>query len=140
MKFNGFNAFYFESFPVDKLNAFDIPEKEGVKTGGMSAKSFLALVKSIEENGLINPIIVERANHMTVAIGNNRVWALRHLGISHAKIVLFAKPVGVPEGGELIPNNHLEARMAQLHPGDDSWIHSQIARWIRRTSRQDPLE
>ena len=120
MKWNGFSAYYFDSFPVDKLNAFDIPEKEGVKTGGMSAENFKELVASIEEKGLINPIIVERANHMTVAIGNNRVWALRQLGETNAKIVLFAKASrAVPEGGEHIPNKHLEARMAQIHPGDE---------------------
>ena len=137
MRWLGFKAYYYESLPMDILDAFDVPEKEGVKTGGMSAKMFLKLVTSIEKKGLINPIIVEHGLRLKVAMGNNRVWAMKHLGHTHIPVVLFAQERSRPEGGELIPTKFLECRMKKLHPGDNTWIHSQAARMIRKTCKQE---
>ena len=132
MRWQGYNAYYYESVPIDTLNAFDVPEKDGVKTGGMPAKKFLKLVDDIRENGLTNPICVEHGRRMTVAIGNNRVWALKHLGYTHAPIILFAKEATRPAGGEQIPLKYLDSRLKKLHPGDDTWRLCGAARWIRR--------
>lgn len=137
MQWHGFKAYYYENMPMDILDAFDVPEKDGVKTGGMSAKMFLKLVASIEKQGLTNPIIVEHGRRLTVAMGNNRVWAMKHLGHTHIPVVLFAQDTDRPDGGELIPTKFLEDRMKKIHPGDNTWIHSQVARALRRSCRQE---
>jgi hypothetical protein len=137
MRWLGYKAYYYESLPIDTLDAFDVPERDGVKTGGMSAKMFLKLVSSIEKKGLTNPIIVEHGRRLKVAMGNNRVWAMKHLGHTHIPVVLFAREVSRPDGGELIPTKFLESRMKKIHPGDNTWIHSQAARMIRKSCRQE---
>ena len=137
MRWQGYKAYYYESLPMDILNAFDVPEKDGVKTGGMPVKRFLKLVESIEKKGLTNPIIVEHGGRLDVAMGNNRIWAMKHLGHTHIPVVLFAKEILRPEGGVLIPTKFLEARMKKIHPGDNTWIHSQAARMLRKSCRQE---
>lgn len=136
MRWQGYNAYYYESLPMDILSAFDIPEKDGVKTGGMPADTFLSLVESIKNKGLLNPIIVEHGERLTVAIGNNRVWAMKHLGHTHIPVVLFARETTRPDGGELILTKFLESRMKELHPGDDTWMKSQAARMLRKSCLQ----
>jgi len=136
MRWQDYKAYYYESLPMDILDAFDVPKKDGVKTGGMSAKKFLQLVESIRNKGLLNPIIVEHGKRLTVAMGNNRIWAMKHLGHTHIPVVLFAKAATRPNGGELIPTKFLESRMKVLHPGDNTWIHSQAARMLRKSCLQ----
>jgi len=137
MRWQGYKAYYYESLLISTVNAFDIPEKDGVKTGGMSAKNFLALVESIRKTGLWHPIIVEDGKRLKVAIGNNRVWAMKYLGHTHIPAILFTKPASRPDGGELIPTKFLEDRMKKLHPSDNTWIHSQAARMLRKSCRQE---
>ncbi len=136
MRWLGYKAYYYESLPIDILDAFDVPEKEGIKTGGMASKKFLDLVSSIESKGLLNPIIVEHGVRLKVAMGNNRIWAMKHLGYSRIPVVLFSKESPRPEGGELIPTKFLESRMKKIHPGDNTWIHSQAARMLRKSCLQ----
>lgn len=137
MRWQGFKAYYYESLPIDILDAFDVPEKEGIKTGGMTATKFLKLVESIKNKGLLNPVIVEHGKRLKVAMGNNRIWAMKYLGHTHVPVVLFAQEQTRPEGGELIPTKFLEARMKKIHPGDNTWIHSQAARMLRKSCRQE---
>lgn len=137
MRYNGFKAFYYEALPIASLSVFDVPEKDGVKTGGMSAKKFLSLVDSIESKGLINPITIEDGRRLTVQIGNNRVWAVKQLGHTHIKSILFSKELDKPEGGIEIPLKFLEHQMKILHPGDNTWMLCQAARYLRRAVKQE---
>lgn len=141
MRLSGLRAFYFEAFPIDKLSPYDIPVSRtgGVKTGGMGAKEFQKLTSSIAEKGLINPVIVEDDNtKLKVAMGNNRVWAIKTLGGTHIKAIVITKnnnPAPEP-GDEEIPLKYFEDKMKTLHPGDMTWKHSPYARQIRRHNRQ----
>lgn len=137
MPINGVQAFYFEEFPIDELNYFDVPPEKtgGVKTGGMSAKAFQKLLDSIKEEGLINPVIAENDNSKTkVQLGNNRCVAMKKLGYNTIKTVYCTKNGNKPPhpGGKPIPADRVDATMRIIHPGDTKYITCPYLRNLRR--------
>lgn len=143
MRLLALRAFYYESFPIELLTYFDIPESRtgGVKTGGMGAKQFEQLVVNIEEKGLINPVFVEDDNVcLRVQLGHNRIQAMKQLGHDTIKAVVVTKG-GKPApaaGAEDIPLHKFEAVMKRIHPGDTKYHGCSYARNIRGTNRQVP--
>lgn len=146
MPINGVQAWYFENFPIDLLDYFDIPKSKtgGVKTGGMSAKAFQKLLDSIKENGLVNPVIAENNNtRVVVQLGNNRCVAMKHLGHDTIKTVYCTKngvrpPVG---GGYPIPADKVDATMKVIHPGDTKYITCPYLKNLRRHPQsKEPAE
>ena len=118
MPINGVQAWYFEEFPIDLLDYFDVPESRtgGVKTGGMSAEAFQELLDSIKEKGLINPVIAENDNTRTlVQLGNNRCVAMKQLGYDTIKTVYCTKNSVLPpvKGGYPISLNTSHARTSK---------------------------
>lgn len=100
-----------------------------LKTGGMKEDEFLALKEDIKENGLINPIVVEVDSGPVyrIAMGNNRVEAIKQLGYTHVKaLVLFCYSQPTDDLGpyEKINDSDLEQFMANKHPGDETWKKS----------------
>lgn len=143
MRLLALRAFYYESFPIEKLTYFDVPTSRtgGTKTGGMGAKQFKQLVGSIEEKGLINPVFVEDDNvHLRVQLGHNRVQAMLQLGHDNIRAVVITKGGKGPPapGAEDIPLHKFEAVMKRLHPGDTKYHGCSYARNIRGTNRQVP--
>lgn len=120
-------AYWYESIPIELLDPFDVPEERtgGIKTGGMKGEEWESLVSSIKEEGLANPIMVEDDNtSLKIPIGNNRVWAMKQLGETHIKAVVFTRSKAdhqMPPGGVRIPNNFFVYQMKKLHPGDETW-------------------
>ena len=86
-----FDIWYCADYPLDKIN---------VSTKVYRADFDLwrpALAQNIAEQGLANPLIV--LNHRTgkyrdlwLKIGNNRYWALRKLGWTHAPVIITGDP------------------------------------------------
>ena len=141
MPINGLRAFSYEAFPIEKLDYFDIPVSRtgGRKTGGMSPKKFDELLENIRTNGLINPVIVEDDNtSLKVALGNNRIIAMKELGHDHIKALVITKNCNpAPAKGFVdIPPQYLECRMKKLHPGDDKWAQTRYCRQMRTSFRQ----
>jgi len=136
MRYHGYRAYFHDNLCFDDIEVFDLPEKEGVKTGGMSKEKFLELVDSIKEKGLINPLIVEKRKGMKVELGNNRVWALRQLGYTHAPAVIFSRQFEAPANAQLIPTQFLDSKMKKLHPGDDTWKKSPIGKRLLKAATQ----
>lgn len=133
----GVQAFYFENFPIDLLDYFDIPESRtgGIKTGGMDASEFEQLLSSIKEKGLINPIIVEDDNtYRKVALGNNRCVAMKELGYSTIKTIYCTKNSKQPPvaGGKGIPADKVDATLRVIHPGDDKYTDCPYLKNLRR--------
>jgi hypothetical protein len=136
MRYHNYRAYFHNSLCLDDVEVFDVPEKEGIKTGGMSKEKFLELVSSIEEKGLINPLVVEKRKVMKVQVGNNRVWALRQLGHTHAPAVIFARQFEAPANAQLIPSRFLESKMKKLHPGDNTWKITPVAKRLLSSTLQ----
>lgn len=142
MPVNGVQAWYFEAFPIELLDYFDIPESRtgGVKTGGMSPKKFQALKDSIQQEGLINPVIVENDNFRArVQLGNNRCIAMMQLGHDTIKAVYCTKNNNLPpvKGGKPIPADKVDATMRIIHPGDTKYIRLPYLRNLRRHIQSD---
>ena len=113
------------------------PTINGTTTGGMGEKKFLGLKESIKNEGLINPIIIENDQRFRIAMGNNRVEAMRQLGHDHIKAVVIIKGAkDLLPGHQLIPNHCFESFMGEIHPGDDLWKHSQWAKRVLRSAVQ----
>lgn len=135
-------AYWYEELPISLLDPFDVPEERtgGVKTGGMKAEEWDPLLASIKEKGLINPIMVEDDNtSLKVAIGNNRVWAMKHFGATHIKAVIFTRSKTsdqMPPGGIFIPNNFFVHQMEKLHPGDKTWEKCYSAQRVAKSAFQ----
>lgn len=144
MRINGVCVYYYESFPIEKLDYFDIPPERtgGHRTGGMGVKEFNQLVESIKTEGLINPVIVEDNNtSLKVQLGNNRCMAMKELGYDTIKAVVSTKNSNpAPEPGAMpIPVQHVDYWMKELHPGDEKWIKTAYLRQVRSSFRQvDP--
>lgn len=142
MRINAVQAWYFEDFPIELLDYFDIPESRtgGVKTGGMSPKKFQALKDSIQDKGLINPVIAENNNTRTVVqLGNNRCIAMLQLGYDTIKTVYCTKNGNPPPvaGGLPIPADKVDATMRVIHPGDKKYIRCPYLRNLRRHYQSD---
>ena len=143
MRLNSLRAFYYESFPIEELTYFDIPESRtgGVKSGGMGKQQFEKLVASIKEKGMINPVYAEDDNVcLRVQLGNNRIMAMKQLGHTTVKAVIITKGgKGAPApGAEAIPLHKFTAFMKRVHPGDSKYTACSYARNIRGTNRQVP--
>ena len=112
----------------------------GVKTGGMQADEWDPLLKSLREEGMVNPIMVEDDNtSFKVAIGNNRVWGMKALGETTIKAVVMTRgkqEQNMPSGGIPIPNNLFVYQMGILHPRDDTWKKSRYAAKISKSVLQ----
>lgn len=137
MRINAVQAFYFDDFPIDMLDYFDIPESKtgGVKTGGMGASEFERLVSSIKEKGLVNPIIVEDDNtSRKVQLGNNRCVAMKQLGYDTIKTIYCTKNGKSPPmaGGKSIPADKVDATLRVIHPGDNKYTGCNYLTNLRR--------
>ena len=126
-----YKPYYFDNFPIEKLRLLDFSHMHfnKLKTGGMKEDEFLALKEDIKENGLINPIVVEVDSGPVyrIAMGNNRVEAIKQLGYTHVKaLVLFCYSQPTDDLGpyEKINDGDLEQFMANKHPGDETWKKS----------------
>lgn len=142
MPINSLRAFYYESFPIEKLTYFDVPESRtgGVKSGGMAKQQFDKLVASIESEGMINPVFVEDDNVcLRVQLGNNRVMAMKQLGHDNVRAVVVTKGGKGPPapGAEHIPLHKFDAVMKRIHPGDTKYRGCSYARNIRKAFRQE---
>jgi ParB-like chromosome segregation protein Spo0J len=74
-----------EKFPVQKLKLYpENPRK-------MSAREFDALVKSLENFGVVEPLVIN--SQYEVIGGNQRLLALRKLGIETVPVVLVELPL-----------------------------------------------
>ena len=134
----GYAAYYYEAFPMDKLVRWKAPTYADLKTGGMGRKEFLALKESIENDGLINPIIIEQDQQFRIAIGHNRVEAMYQLGHTHIKAVLLVKGGKHMLPGKIgIPNRFFVEQMKSLQPGDETWRLSQWAKRVVGSCRQE---
>jgi hypothetical protein len=86
-----FDIHYCPAYPLDAIQASDKIRKEGME------KFRPALAENISKQGLVNPLII--LNHRDPAhykerwlkTGNNRLWALRHLGWKSAPAVVTGK-------------------------------------------------
>jgi hypothetical protein len=137
MRINGVQAFYFDDFPIELLDYFDIPESRtgGVKTGGMGPKEFEKLCASIKEKGLINPVIVEDDNTFRkVQLGNNRCIAMKQLGYDTIKAIYCTKNGNGPPvaGGKAIPADKVDATLRVIHPGDQKYLTCPYLKHLRR--------
>ena len=134
----GYAAYYYEAFPMDKLVRWKLPTYGDLKTGGMGRKEFMALKESIENDGLINPIIIEQDQRFRIALGHNRVEVMYQLGRTHIKAVLLVKGIKImlPEKRS-IPNRFFVEQMKTLHPGDETWRLSQWAKRVALSCRQE---
>jgi hypothetical protein len=142
MPINTVQAWYFDNFPINLLDYFDIPENRtgGVKTGGMQPHRFQALKESIEQEGLINPVIVEYDNtRAKVQLGNNRCIAMLQLGHDTIKTIYCTKNGVLPPvpGGKPIPADKVDATMRVIHPGDTKYIRLPYLRNLRRHVQSD---
>ena len=143
MPTNSLRAFYYEAFPIELLNYFDIPESRtgGIKTGGMGKEAFESLVSSIEKNGMINPVYAEDDNvSLKVQLGSNRIVAMKQLGHETVRAVIITKGgKGAPAPGSVgIPLHKFDAFMARVHPGDNKWQQCPYVRNIQRGHCQVP--
>ncbi len=83
-----FDIYYCPAYPLDAIYASDKIKKEGME------KFRPALAKNISEQGLVNPLIIlnhrdpARYKERSLKTGNNRLWALKHLGWTHAPCVV----------------------------------------------------
>jgi len=82
-----FKIYYCPEYPLEDIQFSEIVYKEG------SEKFRPALAENISKQGLVNPLIV--LNHREfpyksrwLKTGNNRLWALKHLGWTHAPAVV----------------------------------------------------
>lgn len=79
-----FDIYYCPNYPLDEVNASTQIRKEGMD------EYRPALAENISKQGLVNPLII--LNHRDpvqykerwLKTGNNRYWALLHLGWTHA--------------------------------------------------------
>ena len=140
MAYDNLKAWWYESFPIELLSPFDIPESKtnGVKTGGMKEKEWIPLINSLKEEGMVNPIIVEDNNsEFKVAIGNNRVWAMKSFGDTTIKAIVITRGrTNIPPGGIHIPKNIFVHQMKLLHPKDETWRKSAFATKIACSALQ----
>lgn len=81
-----FRVFFCPELPIGRINhdARPKPEREAFR---------LALARDIEARGLINPLIVlnhprPKCANMWLMVGQNRLWALKHLGYLAAPAVV----------------------------------------------------
>lgn len=160
----GFTIAYHPDTPVVGLYPHRRYKREdGETTGTMPAEKFNLLKDSIQESGVINPIIVEhmfaevdghtsRVKCLAVSVGNNRVECMNQLGIEKAA-VLFVVPNYVvdslPEGCETIPQDeNLLSRVRELWceviRADeelgyaDAWSESGTLQTLVRTTLPNP--
>ena len=83
-----YDIWFVPKFPLDEINFSKRVHKEGSEVWRP------ALARNISEQGLVNPLIV--LNHRPSAIyegmwlktGNNRLWALKYLGWTHAPVII----------------------------------------------------
>ena len=142
MSRHNLKAWWYEALQIDLLDPFDVPEEKtgGIKTGGMKPAEWEPFFASVKKHGLINPIIVEDDNtSFKVAIGNNRVWAMKALGETTIKAIVITRSKvqsQMPEGGVFIPPQIFVHHLSKVHPGDDTWKKSGAALWIAKTTRQ----
>lgn len=138
MPVNGLQVFFYENFPIERLSFISLSISSG-SPGGMPEEEFSRLVKSIRDQGLINPILVEDDNtRLKVQLGNNRIWAVKNLGHDTIKTILItknSKPAPLPNFFP-IPLHQFDATMAIIHPGDKLYEKSPYVRNIRGAFRQ----
>jgi len=107
-----FKIYYCPDYPLEDIQFSKIVYKEG------SEKFRPALAKNISEQGLVNPLIVLNHREGTykkrwLKTGNNRLWALKHLGWTHAPVVITghcdypAKKVTFEEAQSLFKDGRL---------------------------------
>jgi len=83
-----FDIYYCPEYPLEDIEFSKLVYKEG------SEKFRPALAKNISEQGLVNPLIIlnhrdpERYKARWLKTGNNRLWALKHLGWTHAPCIV----------------------------------------------------
>ena len=86
-----FDIYYCPEYPIEAINASDKIVKEGMD------EYRPALAKNIAEQGLVNPLIIlnhrdpERYKERWLKTGNNRLWALKHLGWTHVPVIITGK-------------------------------------------------
>ena len=138
MRWPGYAAFYYDAFPIEKLTRVSFPLIDGIQTGGMKLDEFLTLKENIKDVGLINPIIIENDHRFRIAMGYNRVEVMQQLGNTHIKAIVLVQGIThMLPGHEGISNRFFEERMAQLHPGDETWRKSQWADRVLKSCRQE---
>jgi hypothetical protein len=139
MPANGLQAFFHPNCPIERLAYFKIPIDGDTQTGGMPEEQFKKLVASIKKEGLINPILIEDDNFkLKVQLGNNRIWAVKHLGKETIKAIVItknSKPCPIPNALP-IPLHQFKATMELLHPGDKLYEKSPYVKNILGAFRQ----
>lgn len=82
------DIWYCPTYPIEAINASDKIVKEGIEEWRP------ALARNISEQGLVNPLIIlnhrdpVRYKSRWLKTGNNRLWALKHLGWTHAPCIV----------------------------------------------------
>lgn len=109
-----FDIWYCLEYPLDEINFSTKVHKVG------SDEWRPALAKNISEQGLVNPLIVlnhrdpQRYKERWLKTGNNRLWALKNLGWTHAPCLVTgicdhpAKKVNLQEANSYIKDGELE--------------------------------
>ena len=86
-----FDIYYCPKYPIE-----DIQYSRNVWKEGMD-EFRPALARNIAEQGLVNPLIIlnhrdpERYKERWLKTGNNRFWALKHLGWTHVPAIVTGK-------------------------------------------------
>jgi hypothetical protein len=125
----GYNAYFFKEFPLDQL----VPG-----TSRMDEDEFTALKESIQEQGMVNPLVIEyHVPEYIVFVGHNRCKVLEELGHTTAPAVVLSRVRGeIVDGGEVIPAERFARTMEKVHPGDDTWTQSCWAMRMLKRARQ----
>ena len=104
-----------EMWPIDRL----IPYARNPRTH--SREQILQLVDSMRENGLVNPVLVDR--HGNVIAGHGRIWAAQQMRLTHVPVIVL---------------DHLTETQAQALRIAANRI-SENGRWDEAILQADPL-
>lgn len=160
----GFKIAYAEWVPIVGVYPHRFYTRDdGTVTGTMPTERFAALKESIREDGIINPIIVEwmfaevagvqgHVKQLAVSVGNNRVEAMRQLGIEGGP-VLYVVPDYITDrikgpAVEIVQDSNLlsnirrlwrEVWRADLELGyADAWSESGTLQTLVRATLPEP--
>ena len=114
-----FDIYYCPAYPLE-----DIQFSEQVFKDGMD-EFRPALAENISKQGLVNPLIVlnhrdpKRYKERYLKTGNNRFWALKHLGWTHAPVIIT--------GSCEYPCTKVTLEEAQQYVGDGRLVYLEEA-------------
>ena len=86
-----FDIYYCQDYPIEDIQFSTKIVKEGIDEWRP------ALAQNIKEQGLVNPLILlnhrdpTRYKERWLKTGNNRLWALKHLGWTHVPVIITGK-------------------------------------------------